>query len=73
MRPSVYIFIMSRNVNPIDFTRDGVLLQTQGSTVSRFGAVWTNVLNTFRMNTLLINYRTASYEAACFTWAGLIL
>ncbi len=34
-----------------------VFLRTQGSAVSHYGAIWTR--NTFRINTLLINYRTA--------------
>ncbi len=35
----------------------GVLQRTQGSAVSHFGAIWTR--DTFRINTLLIKYRTA--------------
>ncbi len=35
----------------------GVLLRTQGSAVSHFGAIWTRYR--FRINKLLINYRTA--------------
>ncbi len=35
----------------------GVLLQTQGSAVSQFGAIWTRDM--FGINKLLINYRTA--------------
>ncbi len=35
----------------------GVLQRTQGSAVSHFGAIWTR--DTFRINKLLIKYRTA--------------
>ncbi len=48
---------MSRTVHPTTSRVAGVLLRTQGSAVSHFGAIWTR--DTFRINTLLIKYRTA--------------
>ncbi len=59
MRLSACIFIMSRTVHPIDFTRGGCVAATQCccDAVSHFGAIWTR--DTFRIKKLLINYRTA--------------
>ncbi len=54
MRLSACIFIMSRTDHPIDFTRGGCVA---ADAVSHFGAIWARVM--FRINTLLINYRTA--------------
>ncbi len=48
---------MSRTVHPMTSRVAGVLQRTQGSAVSHFGAIWTR--DTFRINTLLIKYRTA--------------
>ncbi len=58
MRLSVCLhFIMSRTVHPMTSRVAGVLQRTQGSAVSHFGAIWTR--DTFRINKLLIKYRTA--------------
>ncbi len=52
---SVCIFIMSRTVHPVDFTCGGcVAADPRECSV----ALWCN-MDTFRINTLLINYRTA--------------
>ncbi len=48
---------MSRTVHPMTSCVADVLLWTQGSAVSHFGAIWTRDM--FRINKLLINYRTA--------------
>ncbi len=56
---SVCICIMSRTVHRINFMHGGVLLRTQGSAVSHFGAIWTRDM--FRMNNILINYRAWAY------------
>ncbi len=47
---SVCIIIMSRSIHPMTSRVAGVLLRTQGSAVSHFGAIWTH--DTFRINKL---------------------
>ncbi len=59
---SVCIFIVSRTVHPMTSRVAGVLLRTQGSAVLHFGAIWTR--DTFIINKLLINYRTAGARSS---------